>query len=66
MSNLDLMPYRVGGLLYTPALNSTIAEKIITQRFPALTSVALCLEDSVTEESLAQAERVIRSGFPRK
>lgn len=65
LSNLDLMPYRVGGLLYTPALNSTIAEKIITQSFPALTSVALCLEDSIAEESLAQAEQQLKETLLR-
>ena len=52
-----LLPYRVGGLLYTPALNPGIGEKIRTNAIPGLTSVALCLEDAVEDEALSDAER---------
>ena len=37
------LPYRLGGLLYTPALNETIAQKIIEHRIPCLTSLVFCL-----------------------
>ena len=52
-----LLPYKVGGLLYTPALNSRISEKIKAKAIEGLTSVALCLEDSIEDESLSKAER---------
>lgn len=56
----DSMPYRVGGLLYTPALNESIAETIMTNKYDTLTSLALCLEDSISEESLEAAEEQLR------
>lgn len=52
----DNMPYRVGGLLYTPALNKSIAKKIIENQYDKLTSLAFCLEDSINDESLEEAE----------
>ena len=55
-SEEELLPYRVGPLLYTPALNESIARKIRDGSYPGLTSVALCLEDSIRDEALAQAE----------
>ena len=52
-----LLPYSLGGLLYTPALNSEIGEKILHKRIPCLRSVALCLEDSVSDDALEMAEK---------
>ena len=54
--NQDNMPYRVGGLLYTPALKEDIAEKLLSKQYKDLTSLALCLEDSINDDSLEQAE----------
>lgn len=51
------LPYRVGGLLYTPALNDGIAEKIVRHAIKGLTSLALCLEDSISDDSLDKAEQ---------
>ena len=48
----DYMPYRVGGLLYTPALKDDIAEIIILKEFKNLTSITLCLEDPIDDNSL--------------
>lgn len=56
----EKMPYRVGGLLYTPALNSTIGDKIITHKYRSLTAIAFCLEDSITDESLPYAEEQLK------
>lgn len=52
-----LLPYKVGGLLYTPALNLHIGEKIKNHLIPQLHSVALCLEDSVEDSALSLAEQ---------
>lgn len=57
----SLLPYKVGGLLYTPAINTGIAEKIKNGCFPCLTSLALCLEDSVLDEALESAERGLKA-----
>ena len=41
------LQYMVGGLLYSPAINVGLAEKIDNGCFPCLTSMAFCLEDSI-------------------
>lgn len=56
----DDLPFRVGGLLYTPALNAAIGEKIVAHAYKNLTALALCLEDSIADESLPQAERQLK------
>lgn len=55
----ELLPYRLGGLLYTPALNGGIAKKIRERAYPHLTSLAFCLEDSIQDAALPQAEQTL-------
>ena len=55
------LPYSLGGLLYTPALNDGIAEKIISRRFPCLRSLALCLEDAICDSAVSEAEKTLVS-----
>lgn len=50
------LQYMVGGLLYSPAINVGLAEKIDNGCFPCLTSIAFCLEDSIRDEALEEAE----------
>lgn len=57
--NNEYLPYRVGGLLYTPAVNDTIADKILGGAYDCLTSVALCLEDAVMDSAIEQAEKTL-------
>lgn len=57
----SLLPYKVGGLLYTPAINAGITEKIKNGAFPCLTSLALCLEDAVRDNAVEQAENVLKN-----
>lgn len=52
----DILAYSIGGLLYTPALNTKIADKIIQKKYACLTSIAFCLEDSIKDEALPMAE----------
>lgn len=52
----NALPYKVGGLLYTPAINVGIADKIAQKKIPFLTSMAFCLEDSIQDDALEQAE----------
>lgn len=61
--NTKTLPYMVGGLLYTPAINTGIAEKIEKKAYPALTSMAFCLEDSIQDNALAQAENELKKTF---
>lgn len=51
------LQYMVGGLLYCPAINVGLAEKIKNGCFPCLTSMAFCLEDSIRDEALEEAEK---------
>lgn len=60
LTDSSLLPYKVGGLLYTPAINTGIAEKIKKGIFPCLTSIALCLEDAVLDEALEYAEQCLK------
>lgn len=55
-SSLDRLRYRVGGLLYCPAVNAGIADKIARGAIPKLMSLAICLEDSICDEALPEAE----------
>jgi citrate lyase beta subunit len=52
----EQLAYRVGALMYAPALNSGVGEKICGGAFPLLDSLALCLEDAVTAEGVREAE----------
>ena len=56
----EIIPYKVGGLLYTPATNTTIADKIKNHTINCLTSIVFCLEDSIGDAELPEAEKNLR------
>jgi citrate lyase beta subunit len=56
MYDKSVLQYRVGALMYTPALNATIGKKYCENAFPELDSLALCLEDAITEKGVKAAE----------
>ena len=49
--------YSVGPLLYCPANKSTIAQSIIQEKFGDHFSLALCLEDTINDNFVAEAEQ---------
>lgn len=49
--------YGVGALLYSPALNVTVAQSVIEEKFGSPYSLAICLEDSIADDSVAEAEK---------
>lgn len=50
--------YDVGPLLYSPAnLHSSIVDALVTERFPRPFSLAFCLEDTVRESAVPEAEQ---------
>lgn len=51
--------YEVGALLYTPALNDTVVRSIVTERFGNKYSIALCLEDTVADDAVDKAEKLL-------
>ncbi len=58
----EILQYAIGGLLYTPATNTKIANKIInrTQDFSNLKSIALCLEDAIGDGQVTEAEDCVK------
>jgi citrate lyase beta subunit len=48
--------YKVGALLYSPANNGIIADSVINEKFDIPYSLALCLEDSISDSAVEQAE----------
>ena len=57
--------YNVGPLLYTPATNNTVYEKLINQSFGNKFSLALCLEDSIEDDAVEIGEQTIVENFKR-
>lgn len=55
----ELLPYKLAGLLYAPAININIAKKIINKEYNKLTSMAFCLEDSIMDDALHNAESAL-------
>ena len=55
-SQEETLPYRVGGLLYIPALKSGVAERIAGGAYKCMTSCVFCLEDSIMDSALGEAE----------
>ena len=51
-----ILQYMVGGLLYMPAFQESIVEKIKETKISGLTSVAFCLEDAIQDDALDDAE----------
>ena len=54
--NKNILQYMVGGLLYMPAFQKNIVDKITNCSIDCLTSIAFCLEDSIRDEALSEAE----------
>ena len=60
MFDTEVLQYKVGGLLYMPAFQKNIVQKISQKKLPRLTSAAFCLEDSIRYESLDAAEKSLQ------
>lgn len=58
-SSKEILQYAVGALLYTPANHKNVSEYIINKRFPQLKSIVLCLEDSIIDNFLENAENTL-------
>lgn len=65
--------YSVGALLYSPALNRKVSDAVINNKYGLHYSLALCLEDTIADDSIKIAEqqlevtlKKISDGFARK
>lgn len=52
----SILYYSIGALLYCPANNESIVDSIINQRFGDNFSLALCLEDTIKDDFVLEAE----------
>lgn len=57
--------YSVGALLYSPALNGKIAEAVVNEKFGGKYSLALCLEDTIADNSVEMAEEQVEQTLRR-
>lgn len=62
MKNSSLY-YSVGPLLYCPANRETIAPSIIRQKFGSRFSLALCLEDTIGDSHVEEAEQCLAASI---
>ena len=53
----SLIYYSVGALLYCPANHQTVAASVMKQRFGTKYSLALCLEDTIRDDCVKDAEQ---------
>lgn len=53
------LKYKVGALLYTPALNTKISNDLKLEKFGKRFSLALCLEDTISDASVEFAEETL-------
>lgn len=51
--------YKLGPLFYIPSLNTKAADKIINHKFEGLRSCTFCLEDSIKDDCLTEAENTL-------
>ena len=51
--------YSIGALLYCPANNESIVRSITAQKFGTKFSLALCLEDTINDEFVREAEHIM-------
>ena len=57
--DIEKLKYSLGGLLYAPAMNRKVPRKIRNGAYPYLTSMAFCLEDTIQDDCLEEAEECL-------
>ena len=56
----ERLKYSIGGLLYAPGMNRKVPQKVKNGSFPFLTSLAFCLEDTIQDDCLEEAEQILK------
>lgn len=57
----EVLQYAVGGLLYMPGTNTKISKKILNKEDTNIKSIVLCLEDSIGDSMVEQAEECVKN-----
>lgn len=60
-SGKEILQYAIGGLLYMPGTNTKIAKKILEKENNNIKSIVLCLEDSIGDSIVEQAEECVKN-----
>jgi ATP/GTP-binding protein len=63
--NDSTLYYSVGALLYCPANNPGIADSIVSNKFGNKFSLALCLEDTISDKFVNEAEEILYSSLSK-
>ncbi len=61
----ELSPYGVGALLYAPANHETVMDHVIAEEIEGPYSLALCLEDAISDRAVDEAERLVVASLKR-
>lgn len=61
--DIFLLNYSVGPLLYCPAANKTVSDSIIEEKFGQNYSLSLCLEDTIDDSRVEEAEQILLHTF---
>ncbi len=61
VESTEYLKFKVGALMYTPALKEGVAEKLKSLDYQYLSSLAFCLEDSIVDEALDLAEKTLKA-----
>ena len=59
----NVLYYSVGPLLYCPANRISITDSLINERFGNRFSLALCLEDTINDDHVEEAEQILISSL---
>lgn len=59
----NILYYSVGALLYCPANKKSLADSIISEKFGTSFSLALCLEDTINDNFVEEAEMILNNSL---
>lgn len=62
-SSIDILRYCIGALLYIPAINKKMLDSFVNKKIKELTSVSICLEDSVGKNGEAESIENMSEAF---
>ncbi len=65
MNDREILQYKVGGLLYMPAYQENIVEKLHKKNTACFTSICFCLEDAIKDTAVEAAECALRKNLKR-
>ncbi|MBR1805933.1 MAG: HpcH/HpaI aldolase/citrate lyase family protein [Selenomonadaceae bacterium] len=60
MLDKNFLQYKVGGLLYMPAFQRNFIQNLAQNKLPKLSSVAFCLEDSIQDSAVDEAQASLK------